>query len=61
MKCSVLLSFHLDSLLVSFGFYGPVNTIGVMSGRSGNLLIIPYKHSEFQDPTVAQIIFEISC
>ena len=38
-------------------FYGLVNTVRVMSGRSGNRLIILYRnHTKFQGPTVAQIV-----
>ena len=33
----------------------------IMSGRSDNLLIIPYKHTKFEGPTVGQIVFDISC
>ena len=59
VKCFVLLSFLLDSCFVWFVF--TVQSPLLKSGRSGNLLIIPYKHYTFQGPSLAQIDFEISC
>ena len=40
-------------------FYGPVNTVRFMSGRSDDLLIILYSN-KFEGPTVAQIVFDMS-